>query len=130
MSPLRSGHVLWTTWGLTRSPESISVSFLSLFFEQWRHYLFSWSWLLYCSSTSSKIFTVFVPLSYTACSLNNICIFCLWDTFVYSCQYILYVHYVCNKCFYMCKWAYLVFASIYSGFVYHEYNIRIILDLY
>ena len=45
--------------------------------------------------------------------------FIYWDTFVYSYQYFFYVYYEYTKCFYMCKWAYFVFPSVYLVLVYH-----------
>ena len=53
---------------------------------------------------------------------KTVCDFICWDSFLYSCQYFLYVYYACIKYFLMYKWGYLVFPSIYSVLVYHEHT--------
>ena len=69
---------------------------------------------------TSKNYTVFIFLSYVTYSLNNVYIV---SVDIYQCFLVyisLYIYYLWIKCFYTCKWAYLVFLSVYSVLVYHR----------
>ena len=86
-------------------------------------------WLILCFSAlvkykghrakpanSRKIFTVFEPISYTACSWNSMYTFSTRCVFLLI---ILFAYYLWIWCSYMCLWVYLVFPSVYSVLEYH-----------
>ena len=73
------------------------------------------SWLYYPHS-SSKPFSVCIPLLHTAYSRNSMCIILSWDTFLYI--FLLIPSYV----YCISKWVHLVFPSVCSVLVYHWYN--------
>ena len=116
--PWKMGCVHWALCGYMWQSQTSFPSFClcSLNNKEYSFFfLSSWPWLLYCPS-SSKIFTVFVSPLHMQLIHRTICIyFVCWNTFVYFCQYFLYVC-ILNVPIWVNG---LVFLSIYSA--YHRY---------
>ena len=104
-----------------RIPESILFAFHLCSLNKRDFASSSIFWMLsLASSLKHKVHmamtvSILVPLSYTACSFNNMCTFHLLEHIYVFLSILL----ESIKCFYVCKWAYLVFPSIYSKLVYH-----------
>ena len=121
MYPLENRHVhlmvYWLSHDNPRNP--FLFSFTSVLWTVQTLSFVSWNIKSWSSWISSKTFSYFgVP--FTNCLFIEQYVHIYWDIFVYSFQYYLYVYFVYIKCFYICKWAYLVLGSIYS--IHHEYT--------
>ena len=112
-SPLKSGCVRSDKASWTVSCENSRIHFglfclcslnntdnlfLLLFFEESGHCLFCRPMAM-TLKLKIRLFTIFIPLSNTACLLKNMCIFHLLG---HVCVF-LYEYYVCFKCLYWCK---------------------------